>query len=138
MSDRSERGSLDPENRGTFPTNAVVGIVDTPRDVVGITRQLRAQGITPDVYCGERAEEAIAHGHRQELDVRVARLVRGVFGFENEHSDRHMAEVDAGHYVVVAESHDNETTDVVRDAFAANGGRFVNYYSSWTSRALLP
>ncbi len=132
-------GSEQPQDeRTSFPSNAVVGVVNTPEDLVGVTKGLRSKGVTPQVYCGEKAEQAIAHGDHAEIDVKATRLVRGAFGFENEHADRHMAEVDAGHYVVLAGSDDEETAETIRDVFAANGGHFVNYYSSWTSQRMLP
>jgi hypothetical protein len=127
-----------PEGRRSFPTNAVVGVVDDPDDLAGVSEELRADGIEPRVYCSERGAEAILHSEHPDLDVQLTRVAQGMFGYESEHSDRHMAEIDAGHFVVVAESRDDETTDRIRDAFASHSGHFVNYYSSWTSRTLIP
>ena len=140
MDDASEArqpGSA-PEQRKSFPRNAVVGVVDDPDDLAGVSEDLRADGIEPTVFCNERGEEAILHSEHPDLDVQLMRVAQGMFGYESEHSDRHMAEIDAGHFIVVAESRDDETTDRIRDAFASHDGHFVNYYSSWTSRTLIP
>lgn len=128
----------DRVERVSFPKNAVVGVVDTTRNVVQLAESLRGIGIEPDVYCGERAAETIQHEGHPSLNVQAIRVAQKMFGFEAEHSDRHMEEVEAGNFVIVAESRDDETTDRVAEAFASNGGYFVNYYSSWTGRRLLP
>lgn len=46
--------------------------------------------------------------------------------------------MEKGHFVVVADSHDGEEKIRIRDAFAENGGHFVNYYGTWTGERLLP
>ena len=40
--------------------------------------------------------------------------------------------------VLCSESHDDETTDRIRDVFSEHGGHFVNYYSDWTGETLIP
>ncbi|HET8655938.1 MAG TPA: hypothetical protein VFL93_10525 [Longimicrobiaceae bacterium] len=123
---------------GAFPTNAVVGVVDGPRDLVGLVESLRAAGFEPEVLCGERGVERIENAGGSARDVRITRVVQGMFGYEAEHSARHTREIEEGHYVVVVRSEDDETTDRIGDIFADHAGHFVNYYTRWTGRPLIP
>jgi hypothetical protein len=61
-----------------------------------------------------------------------------VFGYEAEHTERHMQEVEDGNFILIVESHGDEATKRARGIFSAHGGHFVNYYSTWTSQSLAP
>lgn len=122
----------------SFPTNAVVGVIDEPGEALRVAAELRAANFAPDVLCSEGGVERIENAGGSARDVRVVRMVQSLFGYEADHTERHMAELTAGHFVVVVESHDDETTDRIRNVFSEHGGHFVNYYSSWTSRTLIP
>ena len=83
----------------------------------------------------------ILHGHRAgdlPHGTHFARFVQGLFGFEAEHSRRHMEEIEAGNFLLFVESHDDVTTEKAARIFRENGGRFVNFYGEWTNRALVP
>ena len=134
-----DRGSGLPSPDGTsVPKNAVVGVVNTPDELVQLGDQLKGAGINPEVYCTERAAATIQEAYRSELDVHATRLAQKLFGFESEHTDKHLAEMEKGHLVLVAPAQDDDTKTVIRDAFAENGGHFVNYYGTWTGERLLP
>lgn len=136
-SDAPDPGSPAPEDV-SFPKNAVVGVVNTPEELVSLGGRLRDAGVDTQVYCTESAADRLQHAERTSLDVRATRLTQKLFGFESEHTDRHVAEMEKGHFVVVADSHDGEEKIRIRDAFAENGGHFVNYYGTWTGERLLP
>jgi len=127
-----------PESGASFPTNAVVGIIDDPRQALRTVSELRTAGFEPTVLCGERGVHRSENAGGSPKDVRMTRVVQGLFGYEADHSDRHTKALEDGNFVVVVGSSDDETTDRIRDAFADHGGRFVNYYSRWTSRSLIP
>lgn len=122
----------------TFPTHAVVGVIDEPRELAKAVEEMRAAGFDPGVLHGERGEERIRQAGDVPRDLRLIRAVQGIFGYEAEHTERHMREVEDGNYVVIVESHDDETTERAGRIFAAHGGHFVNYYGTWTSRTLAP
>lgn len=126
------------ESGKSFPTNAVVGVIDEPGEALRAADELRAAGFEPDVLCSERGLERIEHAGGSAGSVRVIRMVQSLFGYEADHAERHMAELTAGHFVLLAENHDDETADRISDIFSEHGGHFVNYYSSWTSRTLIP
>lgn len=145
MADRQEEpagGGTDarptPEPGPSFPTNAVVGIIDDPRQALQTASQLRSAGLQPEVLCGERGVHRIENAGGSPQDVRMTRVVQGLFGYEADHSDRHTKALENGNFVVLVGSADDETTDRIRDVFAEHDGRFVNYYSRWTSRSLIP
>ncbi len=131
-------GGPEPEMKGSFPTQAVVGIIEDPRELSGAIDELRAAGLAADVLCGERGVERIEQAGGSARDVKLTRAIQGLFGYEVEHTRRHTEALDDGDFVVLVPSEDDETTDRIRDVFAAHGGHFVNYYSRWTSRDLIP
>jgi hypothetical protein len=120
-----------------FPTSAVVGVIDEPGEVLRAADELRAAGYDPDVLSSEHGAERIENAGGSPDQVRVTRMAQGMFGYEADHTERHLAELSAGHFVLLVESHDDENTDRIRDVLARHGGHFVNYYSKWTSRTMI-
>jgi hypothetical protein len=144
MRDRQEESAGDgagassvSESGASFPTEAIVGVIDEPREVLSAVKDLRSLGYDPDVLCGERGVERIENAGGSAKDVRIIRVVQKLFGYEAEHTARHTKELEQGNFLVVVKSEDG-STDEVRDVFADHDGRFVNYYSRWTSRVLIP
>lgn len=133
--------STDGEKRLTFPKNAVVGVVDSPGELSQALNALFTAGFEESsvrVLSGERGIELIDQtGSHAGLGARLTRMTQALFGMEAEHTQRHVEEVDAGHYLVLVPSSDDETTDRIRDALVAHGGHFINYYTNWTSRLLI-
>lgn len=130
--------SSTPEIQGAFPSNAVVGIVGDPRELSHVVDELRAGGHSPDVLCGARGIERIEHAGGSTAEVRVIRSVQKLFGFEADHAERHQKALDDGEFVVVVGASEDAEADRVGQAFAAHGGRFVNHYTRWTGRRLIP
>jgi hypothetical protein len=122
----------------SFPTHAVVGVIDEPGDLLRAKDELRAAGFEPHVLSGERGVERIEHAGGSASEVRVTRAVQYLYGYESDHAEYHVAELTAGHFLLLVESHDDETADRIGHVFSEHGGHFVNYYSRWTSRTLLP
>lgn len=127
-----------PESDKSFPTNAVVGIIDDPEQLSRVVDELHDAGFEPDVLCGARGVERIESAGGSTMNVKLTRAVQGLFGYETEHTRRHTEALEAGDFVVLVGSEDDATTDRIRNVFAAHGGHFVNYYSRWTSRDLIP
>ena len=136
VDDRKPRGESGTGR--SFPTNAVVGVIDEPGEALRAAAELREAGFQPDVLSGESGVQRIENAGGSPEGVRVIRAAQSLFGYEAEHTERHMTDLSAGHFVVLVESHDNETTDRILDVFSKHGGHFVNYYSRWTSRTLTP
>jgi hypothetical protein len=144
MRDRQEESGEDrsgasplPESEASFPTEAIVGVIEEPREVLSAVKDLRSAGYEPEVLCGDRGVERIENAGGSARDVRLIRVVQGLFGYEAEHTARHTKELEKGNFLVLVKNEDG-STDKVRDVFADHDGRFVNYYSRWTSRVLIP
>jgi hypothetical protein len=135
--DRSATTST-PEIHAAFPSNAVVGIVGDPRELSHVVEELRATGHCPDLLCGARGTERIEQAGGSTAEVQVIRSVQKLFGFEADHAERHQRALDDGEFVVIVGASDNAEADRVGQAFAAHGGRFVNHYTRWTGRRLIP
>lgn len=120
----------------TFPTEAVVGIIEDPHELIGLIEDLREIGFDANVLCGEVGIERIRTAGGPTRQVRLVRTVQELFGFEADHARRHMKALDQGQFVVLVASDDS--VDEIADLFANHGGCFVNYYSRWTSRTLIP
>jgi mannose-6-phosphate isomerase-like protein (cupin superfamily) len=139
--DAHPTGSGLPPWKG-FPQDAVIGAFGDADQVSGAVDVLKAAGFPEDkilVLAGERGVERIdptgkGHGWR-------GRLIRAsqVLGDEREQTDRHVQELRAGHFLVgVWGVVDEEKKTRARDALAAHGGHFINYYSRWTTHELVP
>lgn len=122
----------------SFPTEAIVGVIDEPRELLGAVKDLRSEGYEPEVLCGDLGVERIENAGGSAKDVRITRVVQGLFGYEAEHTARHTKELEEGNFLLLVKSDGGPSTDRIRDVFAEHDGRFVNYYSRWTSRVLIP
>lgn len=114
-----------------------MGVIEEPRELLSAVKDLRSAGYEPEVLCGERGVDRIENAGGSARDVRITRAVQGLFGYEAEHSARHTEELEKGNFLVLVKSEDG-ATDSVRDVFSDHDGHFVNYYSRWTSRVLIP
>jgi hypothetical protein len=128
----------EPETIRSFPTEAVVGVVSDAGELLRVREELEAAGLEAQIVAGDRGAERIRQAGGGNLSLRLTRTVQEMFGYEAEHTERHLKELEIGHLIVIVESRDDETTNRVRDILAAHGGHFTNYYSRWTSRVLLP
>ena len=75
--------------------------------------------------------------------LRNAKLATGtlasfLFGFEAEHTRRHLDEVEAGNALILVQVADDQLGTRVGEVLARHGAHFINYYSRWTAKNLLP
>lgn len=118
-----------------FPRNAVVGVFDAPSAAAGVASACAQAGV----------EDAVEVLYGEEGKKRIARSAEGgrgllemLMGYEHEHAQRHLRELDAGHAVVVVQTADNAMAERVGKLMAEHGGRFVNRYSRWTAVSVVP
>ncbi|HEX8274279.1 MAG TPA: NADPH-dependent F420 reductase [Longimicrobiaceae bacterium] len=125
-----------PSESGGFPRNAVAGVFDDQHAAGGVAGALREAGADPErvlVLYGSDGRERIERareGSSSPLDF--------LMGYEVEHTRRHLRELDAGRAVVLVEADDDAFAERAGAIMAEHGGRFVNYYSRWTSRSIVP
>ena len=90
------------------------------------------------VLSGERGIQQIdAKGKRKGLLARLFRMVDAL-GEEREHTAHHVKDLESGHFVVVVEAPDDSAKARAREALAAHGGHFINYYSRFSTENLTP
>lgn len=118
-----------------FPRNAVVGVFSDRSAAAGIASEC--------AQAGEQDAVTVLYG--EDGKKRIARSVEGgrgllemFMGYEHEHTERHLRELDAGNAVVVVQTADDAMADRVGKAMAEHGGRFVNRYSRWTAVSVVP
>lgn len=129
------------EGKGLFPYDTVVGVIDAPDLLESAVNTLATDGFDEghvQVLCGEPGIRRIdAEGKRKGLLGRIFRVVDRM-GPEHGHTARHVQALEDGGFVLIVEAHDDDTKIRARDAMAANGGHFINYYSRWTAETLVP
>jgi NADPH-dependent F420 reductase len=118
-----------------FPRNAVVGVFDEPSAAAEIASACAQAGV----------EDAVEVLYGDEGKTRIAQAAEGgrgvlemLMGYEHEHAQRHLRELDAGHAVVVVQTTDDAMAERVGKVMAEHGGRFVNRYSRWTAVTIAP
>lgn len=118
-----------------FPRNAVIGVFDEPSAAAGIASACAQAGV----------EDAVEVLYGEEGKKRIARASEGgqglleiLLGFEHEHAERHLRELDAGHAVVVVQTTDHAMAERVGKVMAERGGRFVNRYTRWAAVSVVP
>ncbi|CAA9498154.1 MAG: hypothetical protein AVDCRST_MAG38-3000 [uncultured Solirubrobacteraceae bacterium] len=130
-----------PDGSRLFPYNSVVGIIDDEARLEAALQALLAAGFAEAevrVLAGEAGVRQIdAKGERKGLLARLFRMVDAM-GEEREHTARHVAALEAGHFVVTVETPDDVSKARARDALAAHGGHFISYYSRWATEDLAP
>ena len=130
-----------PDGTRLFPYNSVVGIIDDEARLEAALHALVAAGFSEaqvHVLAGEAGVRAIdAKGERKGLLARLFRMVDAM-GEEREHTARHVAALEAGHFVVTVDAPDDAAKARARDALAAHGGHFISYYTRWATEDLAP
>lgn len=126
-------GTETPEGRG-FPRNAVVGVLPDTGEVGQIVTELTAAGVEQsDVHLVMGTEGAATLRNAGQSSTGI---LGSLFGYEAEHTRKHLREVEAGHVVIVVEVADDTLGERVGEVLARHGAHFVNYYSRWTVRSL--
>lgn len=118
-----------------FPRNAVVGVFDEPGAAAGVASACAQAGVEDavEVLYGEQGKKRIA----QAADGGPG-LLEMLMGYEHEHAQRHLRELDAGNAVVVVQTADDAMAERVGKLMTEHGGRFINRYSRWTAVSVVP
>lgn len=129
-------GTAGPQTGAGFPRNAVVGVLPNTGPMGDIVTEASAIGVSQtDVHLLMGAEgAAVLRSARQGS----AGTLGSLFGYEGEHTRRHLKEVEAGNVVVVVEVGDETVGNRVGEILRRHGASFAHYYSRWTARSLIP
>lgn len=123
-----------------YPSNKVVGVIDSPDDLQDALASLQDAGIKlEDVesLCGEPGIARLDRsGQRHGLVARLIRLAQFV-GEEQTHLQRHEEELSKGHFLVsVVVGRDEAVKNKVRDLLHAHGGHYLHYYGRYAVQDL--
>jgi hypothetical protein len=135
-----------------YPTNHLVGVVDTPEEATAALDALRAAGFPQGAlqcYCkadGTRRTE-LGSSHHQALAKCIRVVEHGVealehavehFGDEGDFKARNKEELGLGHYLVEVKATDDGDRDRAREILKDHGAHFINYFGRWCVECLDP
>src|SRR5690606_25074143 len=104
-----------------FPRESVVGAID-PEAVDAVLKDLAATGVAKErvqTFAGPEAEEAL-----RNVTTGPTRALAFLFGFESEHTRRHLRELEGGHALMVVMVDDGEQAEGVGRVLARHGGHY--------------
>lgn len=118
-----------------FPRNAVIGVFDDPSAAASIATACVQAGVEDavQVLYGPEGKERIAQAAKDGRGV-----LEILLGYEHDHAERHLRELDAGHAVVVVQTEDKAMAQRVAEMMAQRGGHFVNRYTRWAAVSVVP
>lgn len=135
-----------------YPTNHLVGVVDTPEGVKATLDDLHAAGFPEEClqcYCKEDGARRIdfTSSHHQTL----AKFVRVVehaveslehavehFGDESDFKARNKEELSLGHFLVEVRATDDGDRHRAREILKVHGAHYINYFGRWCVECLDP
>jgi hypothetical protein len=119
-----------------YPTEKVVGVVDTSADLDRVNDALTQAGVAGDrveVLCGDGGQERLDPDEHGKFE-KMVRTVQKAFGDEAVRLEKLNEEIEAGNYVVqvgLSEEDDDAREDEkhrVGDAMRRNGARSIAFY----------
>ncbi|TVR53295.1 MAG: hypothetical protein EA421_11515 [Gemmatimonadales bacterium] len=136
-----EDHQFDPESDSlSFPDDSVVGILDDPEGASSAVDALLAAGVPRDgiqvLCCDSGARRLDPSGERHGVLGQLQRIIQHFGDKEIGHVQRQAAELQAGKFLIAAPAEDDEESRRVADILKANGGHFINRYTSWTVEQL--
>jgi hypothetical protein len=130
-----------PDSAPMFPWESVVGIIDELNAVDAALHELLAAGFDESgivVLAGDKGVQLIESSGNDGVLGRVFRKLSAI-GAESEHTERHAREVEKGNFVIVVPSEGgSDEVERISAILSAHGAHFVNYYTRWTTRGLVP
>lgn len=136
-----EDRQYDPESDSlSFPDDTVVGILDDPDGATSAVNQLISDGIPEDriqiLCCESGARRLDPSGAHHGILGRLQRIIQHYGDKEVAHVERQAAELQDGKFLIAAPAESDDESRHVADILKANGGHFINRYTSWTVEQL--
>lgn len=125
LSEKFERGRF-----VSYPTHALVGVIDDPDEAARAEEELVASSVSNDVFSlrgAEAADEIDASGKHHGLLARIVRLVQFTT-MDGDHAQRYEDEARAGHSVMFVHLEKYEDVEPMRQILKNHGGHFINWY----------
>ena len=141
-----EVGSCDSnaDESVSYPTNNVVGILDTVEQVTALVPDLKAGGFADSdirVHCGKERAAALesSTGRRGlvNLAIRIAELV-GLENIEMERKAFYERAMREGRFVVLVAAPTEEHKDRASEALAKHQAHAVSFFGRFTIESIVP
>ena len=131
------------ENVFSYPTNSVIGVVDSRTDARAAVRELKDAGFAEDkigLLCGKQNIEEVESDAEDEPGFwgKVTRMIQEFGDVDQDHKEYHKQQLLAGHYLVSVHAEDDAARDRACDILKANRAHFINYYGEWAIDNLAP
>ena len=128
---------------GTYPENALLGVLDTPEQVRCALDALSGPFLETEIeiLCGEgQADRLQATTGRTGLLDKALRVVQGLGMWNDELETKAQYEkaLRDGHMVVVVEAQSDDRKQLAVDALQGCGGHFINYFGKFTRERIAP
>jgi hypothetical protein len=124
-----------------YPLNRLVAVFDNGTDAQATLDDLVASGFAGsfDTYCGTGGARLIDfsgedHGRLAQL----SRALHHLNAAEAAHMDRYEQELEAGHCLVMVETHDADRQSRALEILKSHGGHFINHYGRWFIEQVQP
>lgn len=138
MPDKKKAKNATPTEKSdfiTYPTNKVVGFIDSKDDAVAALHDLHKAGFEVndiEVLTGQEGADRIdVTGAKHGTLARMVRALQRTGEFEVLHAREHTKELLAGHYGIGVTANHEKDRKKISEIMKAHGGHFINFYGVW-------
>jgi hypothetical protein len=114
-----------------YPTDCVIGVLDSPEQGAAAAEAFRNHGIAHEdvtVFRGHEGAMTIdSSGRYHGLVLRLIRVIEAA-SMDSDHAERYEREAEAGHLVIAVHVRNAAQRSMVEDVFKDHDGHFVNWY----------
>ena len=129
-----------PSVQLSYPTDKLIGIIDTMPDAERAQHELIEAGFAPDaigVQHGTRAAERTVHYTDLDPFPQLARLLH-VHSIEHEQAVVYEQALGQGWSVIAVHAPEADARQRALGIMEAHNAHYINFYSKWTIEALKP
>jgi hypothetical protein len=124
-----------------FPTDCVIGVIDSPEQGAAAAEAFRDHGVAHEdvnVFRGHEGAITIdSSGKYHGLVVRLIRIMEAA-SMDSDHAERYEREAEAGHLVIAVHVRDAAQRSLVEGIFRDHAGHFVNWYGRMHFEPVIP
>ena len=126
----------------TYQENSLIGIIDAYAEAKAALNDLSEAGFAEDdlgiLCCAEGAKLVDADGSEHGLWGKIAAVVREFGDVDNEQKRQHERELRAGHFLIAVRAEEENARQKALGILQAHGGHFINFYSPWQVKGMVP
>ena len=118
-----------------YPTNKLIGVVNTPEELQAAILELNKAGFGEDeinVLCGPKGADRLdVTGEQHGPLARLYRFVQKFGDMESDTLREYGEELSSGHFLVTIEAGDEGKRARALNILQSHGGRRINFYGRW-------